>query len=130
MKQFELSNLNVFYGWSVINKIRKKPALSVIFENEVNFSERKEKLINRLQKTFFIRKQTIDEAADGKHQNQILSEYSTFIFEKPFYGDINKVLEHNFQADINNVPYEVLVEIQSSLKKAFEQFYKQINKKL
>ena len=36
----ELSNLNVWYGWSVINKIRKKPSLSVIFDNGGGNTER------------------------------------------------------------------------------------------
>ena len=126
MKQFELSNLNVWYGWSVINKIRKKPSLSVIFDNGGGNTERGIKSLQRFQKTFYTRKQTIDEAEDAKYQNKIFTEYNTFIFEKPFYGDIDKVLDNNYKADINNVSHEVLLEIQLALKKGYEQFYKQI----
>lgn len=128
MKQFELSNLNVWYGWSVINKIRKKPSLSVIFDNGGGNTERGIKSLQRFQKTFYTRKQTIDEAEDAKYQDKIFTEYSTFIFEKPFYGDIDKVLEHNFQADIKNVDINVLNEIKESLRKGYYQIYKSYGK--
>lgn len=122
----QLSNLNVWYGWSIINKIRKKPSLSVIFDNGGGNTERGIKSLQRFQKTFYTRKQTIGEAEDAKHQNKIFTEYNTFIFEKPFNGDIDKVLDNNYKADVNNVSHEVLVEIQLALKKGYEQFYKQI----
>lgn len=118
-----LSNLNVWYGWSVLNKVRKKPALSVIFENEYSFSDRKTNQVKRLQNTFFVRKQTVDEAADGRLQNRILTEYSTFLFGKPFNGDIEKVLENNYQADINNVSHDQLIEIKDALRNGFKQVY-------
>jgi hypothetical protein len=33
--------LRVFYGWAKINKIRKKEAISVIFENDGGFEKMK-----------------------------------------------------------------------------------------
>lgn len=122
----KLSNLNVWYGWSVINKIRKKPSLSVIFDNGGGHTERGIKSLQRFQKTFYTRKQTIEEAEDAKYNNKIFTEYNTFILEKPFYGDIDKVLDNNYKADINNVSEEVLQEIKLALKKGYEQFYKPI----
>ena len=122
----KLSNLNVWYGWSVINKIRKKPSLSVIFDNGGGNTERGIKSLQLFQKTFYTRKQTIEEAEDAKYNNKIFTEYNTFILEKPFYGDIDKVLDNNYKADINNVSEEVLQEIKLALKKGYEQFYKPI----
>lgn len=118
-----LSNLNVWYGWSVLNKVRKKPAISVIFENEDSVNDRKTNQVKRLQRTVFVRKQTVDEAADGRFQNRILTEYCTFLFGKPFNGDVEKLLENNFQADINNVGEEILIEIKNALRNVFKQTY-------
>ena len=41
--------LRVFYGWAKINKIRKKEAISVIFENDGGF-EKNEKKVKLYQK--------------------------------------------------------------------------------
>ena len=114
-----LSKLNVYYGWSVVNRIRVKPALSVIFENEEGVSERKMNTIKRLQKTCYVRKQTIEEAEDGKKQNRILTEFSMFLMQKPVYGNVEALLDANYQADINNVSERELVEIRKALKKGF-----------
>lgn len=119
----QLSNLNVYYGWSILNKIRRKVALSVIFENEQTFSDRKNVTIRRLQKTCYVRKQTVAEAEDGKKQNRILTEYSFFLQQKPFNGDLNKLLDTNYQADINNVPEAILIEIKEALRKGFKSAY-------
>ena len=122
----ELSDLNVWYGWSVVNKIRKKPALSVIFDNGGGNSERGLKSLKRFQTTFYVRKQTISESLDAKQQNKIFTEYSTYIFEKPFNGNIEKVLENNLKADINNVGEAELHEIKKALETGFRKFYKEI----
>ena len=119
----ELSNLNVYYGWSILNKIRRKVALSVIFENEQTFSERKNITIRRLQKTCYVRKQTISEAEDGKRINRTLTEHSLFLNQKPFNGDLKKLLDTNYQADINNVPEDILIEIKEALRKGFKSAY-------
>lgn len=114
-----LSKLNVYYGWSVVNRIRVKPALSVIFENEEGVSERKMNAIKRLQKTCYVRRQTIEEAEDGKKQNRILTEFSMFLMQKPIYGNVEALLDANYHADINNVSDQELVEIRKALKKGF-----------
>lgn len=41
-------NLRVFYGWAKINKIRKKEAISVIFENDVMREEKTLKTIGNI----------------------------------------------------------------------------------
>lgn len=117
------SGLNVYYGWCILNKIRRKPALTVIFENEKNYTGRAQNLIKRSQNTCYVRKQTISEAEDGKGQNRVLTEFSLFINQKPFNGDIEKVLEVNYQKDINNVSEAVLNEIKEALRKGYKRTY-------
>lgn len=119
----ELSDLKVYYGWSVLNKIRRKPALSVIFENEKTYTDRVQNSIRRLQKTCFVRTQTKDEAKDGRKSNRTMTEFTFYLEQKPFTGDLNKVLETNRQADINNVPTQTLNEIQEALRKGFKKAY-------
>jgi len=121
-----LSNLNVWYGWAVVNKIRKKPALSVIFHNDEVVSERTLKSLKRFQTTFFVRKQTTEEALDAKNQNKIFTEYSSFVFEKPFNGNIEKLLENNYKADLNNVSEQQLIEIKNALRDGFKHVYKRV----
>jgi uncharacterized protein YpuA (DUF1002 family) len=117
-KNTELSDLNVYYGWSVINRIRKKIAISVIFENENHFGgeERRMNTVNRLQNTCYVRKQTIDEAEDGKHANRVLTEYSLFLHDKQINGNLDLLLKTNYQADINNVPEDILNVIKDTLR--------------
>lgn len=47
----------VFYGWAKINKIRKKEAISVIFENDGGF-EKNDKKVKLYQNTVYTRFQT------------------------------------------------------------------------
>lgn len=119
----ELSHLKVHYGWSVLNKVRRKPALSVIFENTEDWTGRNLKSINRLQTTCFVRNQTVQEAEDGRQQNRSLTEYSLFLYEKPFNGNLEIVLSSNYQADINNVSEDVLEQIKSALHNGFKLIY-------
>lgn len=122
------SNLKVYYGWSVMNKIRRKQSLSVIFENAEDWSGRSLVSVSRLQNTCFVRLQTEQEALDGSQQNRTLTEFSLFLNEKPFYGDLESVLETNRQADINNVPEEILIQIKLALRKGFKSSYLSIAK--
>ena len=118
----ELSSKNVYYGWSSINRIRKKVAISVIFENDDNYGglERRMKTVKRLQDTCYTRKQTVSEAEDGINCNRILTEYSMFLDDKQINGNLEKLLEANHQADINNVSEAVLIEIKEALRKSFK----------
>lgn len=54
-------NLRVFYGWAKVNKIRKKEAISVIFENDRMPEEKTLKAIGKFQDTVYTRQQTDNE---------------------------------------------------------------------
>ena len=76
-----MSKLKVYYGWSRIGNVRKKRALSVMFENEIQGcrSDRGQRCLRTIQDTVFERYQTEKEEEEGKHQNRIFTEYSLFL---------------------------------------------------
>lgn len=90
--------LRVFYGWAKINKIRKKEAISVIFENDGGF-EKNEKKVKLYQNTVYTRFQTKKEMKDAEMSNRTFSEYSIFLDDKQIKGSLKKALEVNFLAD-------------------------------
>lgn len=110
--------LRVFYGWAKINKIRKKEAISVIFENDGGF-EKNEKKVKLYQNTVYTRFQTKKEMEDAEMLNRTFSEYSIFLDDKQIKGSLKKALEVNFLADKKNVAKEVREEIRRLLEKDF-----------
>lgn len=110
--------LRVFYGWAKINKIRKKEAISVIFENDGGF-EKNEKKVKLYQNTVYTRFQTKKEMEDAEMSNRTFSEYSIFLDDKQIKGSLKKALELNFLADKKNVAKEVREEIRRLLEKDF-----------
>ena len=115
--------LRVFYGWTRINKTRKKEALSVIFENGRQNEERTQLFIKRMQDTVYIRMQTEDEAKDGARSNRMFTEFNIPIACKPFYGDIEALLRDNYLADENNVSKSERERIRKALRKAYRTYH-------
>lgn len=116
-----MEKLKVYYGWARIGGVRKKRALSVMFENEMQGcrSERGQRCLRTIQDTVFERYQTDEEMDDGKRQNRIFTEYSLFLDEKPINGSLEKCLLINREADKNNVSKAISERISEALRKAF-----------
>lgn len=116
-----MSKLKVYYGWSRIGNVRKKRALSVMFENEIRGcrSDRGQRCLRTIQDTVFERYQTEKEEEEGKHQNRIFTEYSLFLDEKPINGSLEKCLLINYEADRNHVTKAMRDRISDALRKAF-----------
>lgn len=116
-----MERLKVYYGWAKIGNVRKKRALSVMFENEKQGcrSDRGQRCLKTIQDTVFERYQTDEEMADGKRQNRIFTEYSLFLDEKPINGSLEKCLMINNEADKNHVSKAVRDKISDALRKAF-----------
>lgn len=116
-----MERLKVYYGWAKIGNVRKKRALSVMFENEQLGcrSDRGQRCLKTIQDTVFERYQTDEEMADGKRQNRIFTEYSLFFDEKPINGSLEKCLLINNEADKNHVSKAVRDRISDALRKAF-----------
>lgn len=115
------NHLKVYYGWTKLNKIRKREAISVIFENEAGAGEhcRFSKTLKKLQETVFVRFQTEGEAEDAKAYNRMFTEYSIFLDDKAINGDLEKALQVNFDSDKNHVPEETRLEIKELLRRNY-----------
>lgn len=111
----------MYYGWSRIGNVRKKRALSVMFENDAQGcrSDRGQRCLRTIQDTVIERYQTDEEMADGKRQNRIFTEYSLFIDEKPINGSLERCLLVNSDADKNNISKAILDKISDALREAF-----------
>ena len=118
-----MGELKVYYGWAKIGKIRKKRAISVIFENELHGcrSERGQRILRAAQETVIERYQDAEEEKAAKDCNRIFTEYSLFLDEKPINGSLNKILQMNSDADKKHVSKEMRDEIAEALRKAFMQ---------
>lgn len=116
-----MGKLKVYYGWARIGNVRKKRALSVMFENEMLGcrSDRGQRCLRTLQDTVFERYQTDEEEKEGKRQNRIFTEYSLFIDEKPINGSLERCLLINREADKNNVSKAMSERISEALRKSF-----------
>lgn len=112
-----MGELKVYYGWAKIGKIRKKRAISIIFENEWHGcrSDCGQKCLRTIQETVFERYQTDEEEKDGKQQNRIFTEYSLFLDEKPINGSLEKCLLINNE-DVSKAMRDKIAE---ALRKAF-----------
>ena len=116
-----MGKLKVYYGWSRIGNVRKKRALSVMFENDAQGcrSDRGQRCLKTIQETVFERYQTNEEEKEGKLQNRIFTEYCMFLDEKPINGSLEKCLLINSEADKNHVSKTMRERISEALRKAF-----------
>lgn len=111
--------LRVFYGWTKLNKIRKREAISVIFENDRMNEERTLATIEKYQETVFVRNQTDAEKSDARLSCRMFTEYSVFLDDKRINGSLEKALCINRGADRNNVNRKTLDDIADKLRDAF-----------
>lgn len=116
-----MSNLRVWYGWSKINKIRKREAISVIFENGKQSPERTDNFIRKMQNTVYVRHQTDEEVQDAKGINRMFTEYTIFMDDKVIQNSLDFALWVNHQADKNHVSKAVLDVIEKKLRTAYMQ---------
>lgn len=112
-------NLRVFYGWARLGKIRKKEAISVIFENDHMREERTMKAIAKYQDTVYVRQQTTDEKRDAEGAIRMFTEFSVFLSDKRIKGSLQRALQQNSEADRKNVSPKELAEIANKLREAY-----------
>lgn len=110
-----------YCGWAKIGNVRKKRALSVMFENDIQGcrSDRGQRCLRTIQDTVIERYQTEEEEKDGRKQNRIFTEYSLFLDEKPINGSLERCLFINSEADKNHVSKAVRERIFEALRKSF-----------
>ena len=116
-----MSELKVYYGWARIGNVRKKRAISVMFENEWHGcrSERGQRILRAAQETVIERYQDAEEEKAAKDCTRIFTEYSLFFDEKPINGSLDKILQMNSDADKNHVSKAMREKIMVALRDAF-----------
>lgn len=115
------SLMKVYYGWAKLGKVRKKEAISVIYENNVGVGEhhRMSKALKASQNTVYCRYQTDKEAEDAKLSNRIFTEFSVFMDDKRIAGSLERALQANSDADKENVSSAERKKIAELLRRAF-----------
>lgn len=116
-----MKRMKVYYGWARLGAVRKKRALSVMFENDIQGcrSERGQRCLRTIQDTVIERYQTEEEEQDGRNQNRIFTEYSLYLDEKPINGSLERCLWVNSESDKNHVSKSMREKIMAALRDAF-----------
>lgn len=116
-----MGKLKVYYGWAKLGKIRKKRAISVMFENEWHGCrcDRGQRILRAAQETVIERYQDEEEEKAAKDCSRIFTEYSLFIDEKPINGSLERCLFINSEADKNHVSKAMRERISEALRKSF-----------
>ena len=116
--------MNVYYGFSYLTpKAVRKAELAIYFENTTHNPVKNEEWVKRRMKIVHTRPQTKEERGDAYMYTRTFTKYSYFIDEKPYFGDIDKVLETNLIADKNHVSEEEREEIKSKLRSEYFKFF-------
>ena len=117
-----VKRLKVFYGWSKINKIQKREAIAVAFENEELAGDENRRSGKSLRKTMTVcyeRYQTEEEMRDAPFQNRVFTVYNVFLDDKKIGGSLKKALADNASKDKNHVTKEEQKKISRALETAF-----------
>jgi hypothetical protein len=114
--------LKVFYGWSKINKIQKREAIAIAFENSEGAgweNSRSGKSIRKTMTICYERYQTDDEIKDADFYNRVFTVYNVFLDDKHIGGSLKKALADNSEKDKNHVSEKERKRISQSLEIAF-----------
>lgn len=117
------SKLRVWYGWEKLTKVRKRPALVILFENSTHNYDRKMNHVKRLNPVC-MRYQSNAEAEGAETFYREFVQFRLFLEHKAFKGDVEKLLQDNYVADKNHATPEEREEIRTQLRNAFRGFYK------
>jgi len=112
--------MKVYYGFSKLTeKVVRKVELAVYFENSSHNPSKLENWVAKRMHVIHSRIQTKEESVDADVSNREFTKYQYFIDEKPYYGNIDKVLYQNFVADENHVSIEERELIREKLRKVY-----------
>lgn len=114
--------LKVFYGWSKINKIQKREAIAVAFENEELAGDENRRSGKSLRKTMTIcyeRYQTEEEMHDAPFHNRVFTVYNVFLDGKNIGGSLKKALADNASKDRKHISNSEQKKISHALEEAF-----------
>ena len=114
--------LKVYYGWSKINKIQKREAIAIAFENSEGAGWENSRSGKSLRKTMTVcyeRYQTDEEMKDAEFHNRVFTVYNVFLDDKKIGGSLKKALADNSEKDKNQVSDNERKRIAQSLEAAF-----------
>lgn len=114
--------LKVFYGFSKINKIQKREAIQITFENEQGAGSDTSRSGKQLRKQMDIiteRWQTEKETSDATMYNRVFTTYYIFLDDKKIAGSLKRALMINSEADKNHVSEKERKIIMEKLERAF-----------
>jgi hypothetical protein len=119
-----MKKLRTFYGFTKLTpKIVRKPELAIWFENSNHNKAQNDKFIAKRIDVVHTRYQTRKECSDAVLSNRIFTKYGYLINEKPYFGQIDLVLERNFMDDSNNVKLDERRIIRDLLRIRYFEFY-------
>ena len=114
--------LKVYYGFSKINKIQKREAICIAFENEQSAGSdgsRSGKTLRKIMDIVTERWQSPEEAADARLHTRVFTSYLIFLDDKKIGGSLEKALTVNMEADKNHVSHEERKAIAEKLKLSY-----------
>lgn len=114
--------LKVYYGWSKINKIQKREAIAVAFENEEGAGWENSRSGKSLRKTMTVcyeRYQTEKEMSDAAAYNRVFTVYYVFLDDKAVKGILSRALQINSESDKNHVTSSERKLISEALERSF-----------
>lgn len=114
--------LKVYYGFDRLNKVMKKPAVSIVFTNSPDYIDKLDGKVRQRINVVHERYQTEAEMTDAPKSNRVFHTYTYFILEKPWKGDLEAVLNENFHADEEHVSLEERELIRKKLREAGKRF--------
>ena len=112
----------VYYGWARLNKVQKREALTVAFENEPGAGQptsRSSGTLRKVMDVVFERVQTAGEASDAASASRCFTRYDIFMDSRTIGGSLARALRENRIADMKNVTPETLDEIETRLRERF-----------
>lgn len=117
-----VGRLPVYYGWSKLNKIQKREALTVIFLNDLpgpRYNKDGLHGVTRFITPVYMRWQTEDEMKDAVQVNRMYTVYSIFMDDDKIKGSLEAALDYNFESDKNNVPKKEREKIREMLRNKY-----------
>lgn len=114
--------MKVYYGLSKLTeKMVRKPEIAIYFANTEHYNN--DAWVEKRMLIVHTRYQTKGEIEDAKCANRMFTKYSIFPFDRPYFGDLEKALLVNFEADKNNVSANERELIRTKLRDKFYSFY-------
>lgn len=118
----KIPRLKVYYGFSKINKIQKREAIQITFENEQGAGSDTSRSGKQLRKQMDIvteRWQTELEISDASMYTRVFTTYYIFLDDKKIGGSLKRALTANYEADKNHVGEKERKNIMERLEHAY-----------